>query len=129
MNILTKIDLKSIISIWLDVSKAKIDICLLNNEKSNYFKIKNSKDWISEFIAYLKDNNISLECPLIVESTWDYNTLACLLFSEAWLNVKEINPIITKNYVKSTIRGTKTDKTDTKALANIWLINKNELFT
>lgn len=45
------------------------------------------------------------------------------------LILKKLIRVITKNYVKSTIRWTKTDKTDAKALANIWIINKNNLFT
>lgn len=129
-NILTKIDLKSIISVGLDVSKSKIDVCFLDvNNKDYYLQIENNKSWILNFISILKENNFNINTPLIVESTWDYDTLLCVLFSESSFNIKEINPIMTKNYVKSTIRWTKTDKTDSKALANIWVINKNDLFT
>lgn len=127
---LNKINLKSILSIWLDVSKSKIDVCcLISDNKDINFQIQNTKQWIIDFINILKDNNFDLKIPLIIESTWDYNTLACLLLSENLFNVKEINPIITKNYVKHTIRWTKTDKTDAKALANIWLQEKDNLFT
>lgn len=130
LNSLIKIDLKSIISIWLDVSKSKIDICcILKEDKDLFFQIQNSKQWISKFINILVNSDFNKEIPLIIESTWDFDTLACILFSENKFNIKEINPIITKNYVKSTIRWTKTDKTDAKALANIWIINKNDLFT
>ncbi len=128
-NILSKIDSKSILSIGLDVSKLKIDVCIITNDNDFYLKIQNNKKWISNFINSYKKNNLSLEIPLIIESTWDYNTLACILFSENNFNINEINPIITKNYVKNTIRWTKTDKTDAKALANIWIMNKKELFT
>ena len=128
-NILKKIKIKSIVSIWLDVSKLKIDICIMTNNDEFYTKIKNNKEWIYDFINYLKENDFSLDVPLVVESTWDYNTLFCLLCSESGFNVKEINPIITKSYTKSTIRGTKTDKTDSKLLANIWIINGKDLFT
>jgi hypothetical protein len=38
------------------------------------------------------------------------------------LNVKEINPIITKQYVRNSIRGTKTDKTDAEILSKIGVI-------
>lgn len=128
-NILNKCSLKSIISVWLDVSKSKIDICLLWNKEDLCLQIQNTKLWLIEFIEILKKDNFSPEIPLIVESTWDYNTLACILISEAWFNIIEINPIITKNYVKHTIRWTKTDKTDARALANIWILNKENLFS
>ncbi|MDR0282702.1 MAG: IS110 family transposase [Candidatus Peribacteria bacterium] len=38
------------------------------------------------------------------------------------MDVKEINPIITKQYVRNSIRGTKTDKTDAMILAKIGVI-------
>ena len=131
-HILKKIDIKSILSVGLDVSKSKIDVCILlsnENEKDICLQIANSKKWITDFISLLKENNCSKKVPFIIESTGDYNTLACLLFSETWFNIKEINPIITRNYVKHTIRWTKTDKTDAKALAGIGLQNRDELFT
>lgn len=129
-NILNKIDLESTISVGLDVCKTKIDICFLRwNNKDIFLQIQNSKKWIIDFIEFLKEHNFNTEIPLIIESTWDFDTLACIMLSEAKLNIKEINPIITKNYTKHTTRWTKTDKTDAKALANIWLINKDELFT
>ncbi len=128
-NILYKIDLKSIVSIGLDVSKNKIDICLHSNEKNFFLQIKNNETWISNLISWLKNNNFNQNIPLVIESTWDYSTLACMLLSKANFNVKEINPIITKNYTKSTIRWIKTDKIDANILANIWALNKNELFS
>lgn len=127
-NILKKFVIKSTISIWLDVSKSKIDVFLLWNDWDLSLQIGNTKEWILKFIKSLEENKLNKEVPLIIESTWDYNTLACILFSENGFNIIEINPIITKNYVKHTIRWTKTDKTDAKALANIWILNKENLF-
>lgn len=127
-NILNNIDIKSTLSIGLDVSKEKIDVCFLSQERNNFCKVKNNKESLVSFIELLKTEWLNKKIPIIIESTWDYNTLACILFSNNWLNIKEINPIITKNYVKHTIRGTKTDKTDAEALAKIWL-NEKDLFT
>jgi len=121
--------LKSTFSVGLDVCKSKIDICFLSSDTEKTIQISNTKKGISNFIEFLKENNFSTTVPLIIESTGDYDTLACILFSEAGLNIKEINPIITKKYVKHTIRWTKTDKTDARALANIWVMSGNELFT
>lgn len=130
INSLIKSDFKSIVSIGLDVAKSKIDVCcLIDNKKEIFFQIQNSKEWINNFIDILINSDFNMNTHVIIESTWDYDTLACILFSQNKFNIKEINPIITKNYVKSTIRWTKTDKTDAKALANIWIINKNNLFT
>lgn len=128
-NSVSEIEWKSIISIGLDVCKSKIDICLLEQDKEVVLQVQNTKKGITDFIILLRENGFNSSVPLIIESTGDYDTLACILFSEAGLNIKEINPIITKNYVRHTIRGTKTDKTDARALANIGMVNKDNLFT
>ncbi len=128
VNSLNKVEIKSILSVWLDVCKAKIDVCINTINKDIYFQVKNNKKSLLFFLSILKQKNVSRNIPFIIESTWDYNTLACLLFSNEWFNINEINPIITKNYVRHTIRWTKTDKTDAKILATIW-INERNLFT
>jgi hypothetical protein len=43
--------------------------------------------------------------------------------------VKEINPIITKQYIRNSIRGTKTDKTDAMILAKIGIIEGGKFQT
>jgi hypothetical protein len=45
------------------------------------------------------------------------------------LNVKEINPIITRQYIRNSIRGTKTDKTDAEILAKIGVIEGEKFKT
>lgn len=118
----------AILSVGLDVAKNKIDICLLgNNQQCEYFQIKNTRSDIQKCITFFEENNIPKNIPYIIESTWDYNTLACILFAKAKFSIKEINPLITKKYIKSSIRGTKTDKTDAKALAMVGIIEGENL--
>ena len=104
INRLRKIDIKSILSVGLDVSKRKIDVCFASSNGNTFLQISNSKKGLLEFIDLLEEISFPKANPLIIESTGDYNTLACLLFSEAKFNIKEINPIMTKSYIKSTIR-------------------------
>lgn len=129
IKILTTINPKAIISVGMDVCKSKIDYCFSSKEKDYYITVKNNKVSLIKMIKEMKKMKFSKKIPLIIESTWDYNTLACILFSKEKYNIKEINPIITRNYIKHSIRWTKTDKTDSKALAQIWIINWNDFFT
>gem|GEM_PF-2881553 len=65
--------------------------------------------------------------PFVLESTEGFHLLlATLLKNDGW-NVKEINPIITHQYIKHTVRGTKTDTTDAQLLAKIGLIEGDNL--
>ena len=118
----------SIQSIGIDVSKTKLDICFIDVNLQKYiYKIKNTQKSLKEFVKKLNKNSVSKEIPIIIESTWDYHTLASIIISNWWFDLKEINPILTKQFTKATIRWTKTDKIDAYNLAKIWIINKHEL--
>lgn len=117
------------LSIWLDVSKKTIDICLLWNNIQKDIKIDNSLKWINKFIETISSIWVRKDIPLVLESTWDCHLLACLLLTKAWLSVKEINPIITRQYISKTIRWAKTDKIDSYILAKIWIIDWDKLIT
>lgn len=92
INSLIKSDFKSIVSIGLDVAKSKIDVCcLIDNKKEIFFQIQNSKEWINKFINILINSDFNMDTHVIIESTWDYDTLACILFSQNKFNIKEIN--------------------------------------
>ncbi len=83
-----KINPKEVLSVWLDVSSKKIDVCF----------------WIESWDIYLQVKN---------------NSEDLIVLTDCWFTVKEINPIITKHYINHNLIGTKTDKTDSKALAKI----------
>ena len=54
-----------------------------------------------------------------MESTGRYHLLAALILSEAGLDVRVINPLITKKYVTASIRKVKSDPTDARLLAEV----------
>jgi len=118
-----------ILSVWLDVAKEKIDVCFMYQSKETYQKIENSKDWLEKFIEELQRQNVNSSIPFILESTWDCHVLCALLLKKWGFNVKEINPIITHQYIKHSIRWTKTDKTDSKMLWRIWVLEWERLKT
>lgn len=116
-------------SIGLDVAKEKIDICLFDPSNEYYYQINNDYQAIKAFSDKMKWLNVNKEIPFILESTWDYHLLLAKILKQDWWNVKEINPIIMSNYIKHTIRWTKTDKTDSQLLSKLWIIEWNKLQT
>lgn len=114
-------------SVGLDVCKWAIRICFRNNTETVDYEIENNSQGINEFCVECKEEKISKKVPFIVESTWDYHLLVAIELRRSGFNVKEINPIITKQYTRTSVRGTKTDKTDAKILWKIGWIEWEQL--
>lgn len=116
----TNIEQSVVRAIGIDVSKADLHIALdKNNRSKSIIRIKNSEIAIKEFITEcLKDYSEKI----IMESTGDYHILSAVLLSEAGLDVRVINPILSAKYAQGNIRKTKTDKADAWLLAKIALI-------
>lgn len=138
-------EIKSIKSIWIDVSKNTLDICFISEklEVLKQFKIENNFLWISKFLEEnfkledlknLKENKDSSNSSnssniqnisVILESTSTYHILASFLFKELWFKVKVLNPLVSNKYLKSSVRKCKTDKIDSRKIAEIWVLEKD----
>jgi len=114
-------------SVGIDVSKAKIDVCILwdtTDTKTKQFPNESEKD-MGKLISWLNENGVNSDTPIVVESTGSYHWLSCLLLSENGFEVYLINPLMTKRYERSSIRGAKTDTVDAKRLAEMGMIEKD----
>jgi transposase len=113
-------------SVGIDVAKAKIDVAILwdmSETKNKQFQ-NQTEDDMKKLVSWLEENGVNKDTPIIVESTGSYHWLSCLLLSEAGFLVHLINPLITKRYERSSIRGAKSDTVDAKRLAEIGIIEK-----
>ncbi len=54
-----------------------------------------------------------------LESTGDYHLKAVTFFLDKGFTVKIINPLITRQYIRATIRGTKTDRSDAELICKL----------
>lgn len=114
------------LSIGIDVSSQKLDICLHHpSSESKYLVVSNDQTGIDELISLLVSENVSSSTPIILEATGSYHWLCSLILKENGFNVKIINPIITKKYQRASIRGAKTDKVDSFRLAEIGIIEQD----
>lgn len=108
------------ISIGIDISKSKFDFCVLSlcNKVLSSGSFSNDPSGINSFIKYLKQFDLSSSI-IVIESTGDYHLLTSITLLNSGLNVSVINPLITKKYIKASIRKLKSDKSDSKLLALI----------
>ena len=126
-------------SVGIDVAKAKIDVAIISRSdqltqsgesksktgiKTKQFKNRTEQDMIN-LAVWLETNGVSKNTPIVVESTGSYHWLSCLILSDKGFKVHLINPLITKRYERSSIRGAKTDTVDAKRLAEIGIIEDN----
>ena len=111
-----------VISIGIDVSSQKLDICLNTGKSQIQCSIVNSKVGLNDLLKCFESHSVNLSIPIIVEATGSYHWLCCLILKEHGYLVKVINPLLTKKYERSSIRGSKTDKIDARRLAEIGLL-------
>ena len=102
----------------VDVSKKKLDVMLLVQEKYHYKVVENSNDGVIFLQEWIKSK---LEKDAFVhfcmEATNVYHELlAFSLLENKNFKVSVVNPRIVKSYAKSLVK-TKNDKTDAKILA------------
>jgi transposase len=111
------------VSAGIDVSKAKLDIHLLLADKEGVrFTVPNTPEGIRKIGAAFQKYGVTESVPVIIESTGDCHLLLCLLLAREGFAVRLINPLITKKYQHSSIRGGKTDKIDARRLAQIGIM-------
>lgn len=100
-----------------DVSKEDLDAVLTNlRTKTISFKIKNTEQDILNWM-----NNIELPKKIIAgcESTGGYHFLIQKIFVSKNIPFKLLNPILTKQFIRTTIRKRKTDKSDGLIIAKL----------
>lgn len=109
-----------LVSVGVDVSKSTLAVALLNKEQEvRDWTVPNSRTGVRSFLERLEDFGTAGAVPIVLESTGDFHLLSALMVSQAGHRVKCLNPIITKQYERSSIRGAKTDKVDARRLAQI----------
>ena len=109
-------------SIGIDVSKAKLDVAVIDSESRKpvlVFREENSPEGCRQIAAKLKPYAGSV---LVMEATAGFHYAPAFILRDADFRVKVINPIITGKFASSGIRKTKTDRTDAVLLAKIGIL-------
>lgn len=105
------------LNIGIDVSKDKLDICILNDNKPDYIQILNREESIKDFLSYLKDTHKNKVFRFGYEATNTYmNKLKEIVFKNNNLQTM-INPYQVSHYLKSLDLRDKTDIKDSYGIA------------
>jgi transposase len=100
------------VHVGIDVSKARLDVCLLPSEQT--FGIDNSDDGIARLIAMLQQHTVAL---VLLEATGRHERRAASALLEAGFNVAVVNPRQARDFARSLGKLAKTDAIDAKILA------------
>lgn len=106
-----------LIAVGIDVAMETLAICLRYKDKDKFKEIENSKTEIKKLAKQL--NKDKFKGKIVMESTGRHHLQTALTLTENDLDVRVINPLISKKYSSSSIRKVKTDKRDSQILAEI----------
>jgi len=103
----------------LGIDVAKDSLVIFNTATKQHRSINNTEEGLRTFITehQIKPD----EHQVGLESTGDYSLLTIRVFVELGFDVYLLNPILTQNAIKRTIRGVKTDATDSELIAELVL--------
>jgi len=104
-----------------DVAKLKHDYSLINEQGHEILngKIKNTEKEIIVLLNNISSEYSGVEIVCVVEATGGYQELITNACLDNSFRCIVYNPIITKQHIKASVRGKKTDKTDAKIIARV----------
>jgi transposase len=106
-------------AVGIDVSSAKLSICLRKDDRSRDFvEIRNAEADIARFI---KKSIAGYDGKIVMESTGRYHLLSAFTLSEKGFDARVTNPLMSKKYSSSAIRKVKSDRRDAEMLAEMAL--------
>lgn len=113
-------------TIGIDVASKKLQIYLSDHPEKS-FQIDNQKDAVERFI---REMNIRADQYEIgVESTGKYHRITQDVFVRQGFSFRVINPILTNEYIRCTIRKKKTDVSDAKIIARLVERGEGQIIT
>jgi transposase len=104
-----------------DVSKRKLDLCLIDGFGTKQWgdQVVNEQEAIAAFLLMVTGNYSEFSC--VVEATSSYHIAFAETTYALGLPCLIYNPILTKQQIKTSVRGKKTDKTDALMVARLGL--------
>jgi transposase len=112
----------------VDVASCQLDFCLFDTKfnKHLFESIDYEQTKLKQFLNKHKKTISPKDCLVGMESTGDYHLKVARFFLKQNFKVKLINPILTRQYTRTTIRGIKTDKSDSELICKLLLNNHGD---
>jgi transposase len=120
-----------------DVAKDKVDVSLINTNGIELWadKVANTHEDIATLLLAIinqqcsgDEENGDLTLCCVVESTSTYHQPMAEAAYAVGIGCRIYNPIITKQGIKATVRGKKTDRTDATMIARMGLRGEGQLY-
>lgn len=114
-----------------DTAKTKLDFCLINEQGVAQWTdtIANNTDAIATFILMVAGAYGPAEIICVTESTGTMHFTLAEVCAALNVTCRVCNPILTKQQLRTTIRGAKTDRTDALLIARLGLRGEGRIYT
>lgn len=115
--------------VGIDISKAKFDVtALCDGFPAQHRTFTNSPDGFEELMLWLEGQVFAFNCHFCMEATGRYGEALAYFLHGIGQSVSVVNPSCIKNYARSKLRRTKTDKVDSALIAEYCLKEKPSLW-
>jgi transposase len=113
-----------------DVAKSKIDVSLINEQGIEQWADKVPSDVVTlaVFLLTLTGHYIDDGITCVVEATGRYHYPLLEAAVATHVPIKVYNPLLTKQGIKASVRGKKTDRTDALLIARLGLRGEGRLY-
>ncbi|MBA4078552.1 MAG: IS110 family transposase [Cyanobacteria bacterium PR.023] len=118
--------------VGIDISKAKFDVAVLfshSPSSSRHRSFPNTPDGFQDLIYWLEGELFAFDPHFCMEATGRYGESLAFFLHDSGLPVSVVNPSCIKNYARSKLRRTKTDKVDAAIIAEYCLKESPLLWT
>jgi transposase len=104
-------------AVGIDVSKKKLDICVLSGEKFKSKVLSNTSAGHGELLWWLLQRKLPADTPIVLEATGPYSEAVAIALADAGWAASVVNPARVTGFALSELSCNKTDKADAKLLA------------
>ena len=115
--------------IGIDVSKGKLDVCLIMKDKARFKTCENTQKGFQSLIKWI-ELKCGIKKPRIcMEATGTYMEELAEFMYEHDFEVSIVNPMQIKSFSKSKLLRAKNDKSDSELIARFCLVNNPRIWT
>lgn len=113
-----------------DAAKAKLDYSLVNEQGIEllYGRVANNETDIATMLLTISGNYPGIGIIAVIESTGCYHYALTETSYAVGMSCLVLNPLVTKQQVRATIRGKKTDRTDATMVARLGLRGEGRVY-
>lgn len=104
-------------AVGIDVSKHKLDVCVVRGEKFKSKAVKNTPSGHRQLLVWLVERSLPDGTPVVLEATGPYSEAVAIALADAGWRVSIVNPARVKGFAQSELVRNKTDVADAKLLA------------